>query len=113
MQAYVVVLFHLAEGHRWESSLASGRYTASTRGLELDEVGFIHLCTAAQLAGVAARFYRGVDGLLLLHIDPERCGAPIVFEPVGDSDELFPHLYGPLPVGAVVRIEPFDAPDAD
>jgi uncharacterized protein (DUF952 family) len=105
------MLYHIAEVARWDEACASGTYTASTLGLELDAVGFIHLCTAEQLDGVAARFYRGVEGLVLLHIDGALLDAPVVMEAVGDSGELFPHLYGPLKAQAVVAAEPFTAPD--
>ena len=104
------MLHHIAEATRWDEARATGAYTASTLGLELDDVGFIHLCTTEQLEGVAARFYRGVQGLVLLHIDEALLDSPVVMEAVGDSGEHFPHLYGPLRVRAVVAAEPFVAP---
>lgn len=100
------MLYHIADRRRWDDSRSVGRYTQSTRGMELDDVGFIHLCTEQQVAGVLDRFYRGVDELVLLHIDEHLVGAPIVFEDVPGSDEQFPHLYGPLESTAVVRVEP-------
>ncbi len=104
------MLHHIAEAARWDEACATGTYTASTLGLELDDVGFIHLCTTAQVDGVAERFYRGVEGLVLLHIDETLLDGPVVMEVVGDSDEEFPHLYGPLRVEAVVAVEAFRAP---
>ncbi len=105
------MLYHIAEADRWDEARSAGAYTVSTLGLELAEVGFIHLCTAEQLDGVAARFYRGVDGLVLLHIDDDLLDSPVELEAVGDSGERFPHLYGPLPTDAVVAVEAFRAPD--
>jgi uncharacterized protein (DUF952 family) len=81
--------------------------------MELDDVGFIHLCTAEQVAGVLERFYRGVDDLVMLHIDEQRVRAPIVFEDVPGADEPFPHLYGPLEPSAVVRATPVAARPVD
>lgn len=104
------MLYHIAERARWADACIEGVYTASTRGLELADVGFIHLCTFEQLAGVAERFYGGVDDLVLLHIDETRSDAPIHFEPVAGTGELFPHLYGALAVEAVVRAEPYHSP---
>lgn len=101
------MIFHVADRQRWERSAAAGFYTASTLERELTDEGFIHLCTAEQLAGVAERYYRGVPDLVLLHVDEDRLGAPLVFEQLGESPEAFPHLYGPLNVDAVVRVEPF------
>jgi len=83
-------------------------YTASSRGLELADEGFIHLSTAEQLPGVAGRYYAGVEDLVLLHVDPDLLVAPLVYEDVPGVGS-FPHLYGPLNVDAVVRVEPFTA----
>lgn len=104
------MLYHIAEAAHWAAARTAGSYTTSTRGLALAEVGFIHLCTAEQVTGVATRFYLGADDLVLLHIDEHRCTAPIRFEPVGDSGDEFPHLYGELPVEAVVAVEPYTVP---
>ena len=100
------MLYHIAERHHWVDACASGHYTQSTIGLELDDVGFIHLCTESQVVGVLDRFYLGVDDLVLLHVDDERVTVPIVFEAVVGTDELFPHLYGPLEPAVVTRVSP-------
>jgi uncharacterized protein (DUF952 family) len=57
---------------------------------------------------VANARFRGTDDLVLLCVAVDRLEAPLRYEP-GDpgSDELFPHLYGPLDVGAVLRVLPF------
>jgi uncharacterized protein (DUF952 family) len=99
------MIFHIAERDRWIRSQAEGAYTASTIGRELADEGFIHLSTAAQVAGVAERFYRGVTNLVLLHIDEERLVAPLVYEQIGDAPEAFPHLYGPLNLDAVTHVD--------
>ena len=47
--------------------------------------------------------------MLLLTIDPQRlaaAGLEVRFEQAGGG-EPFPHLYGPLPPGAVLRAEPW------
>ncbi|MGL5927305.1 MAG: DUF952 domain-containing protein [Dermatophilaceae bacterium] len=96
-------LFHLAQPEQWDDARHLGEYRHSTRGLTLDEIGFIHLSTAVQWPGVRRRFYADHPGdLVLLTIDPGRLVAPVRWE-AGDpsSAELFPHLYGPLPVDAV------------
>ena len=100
------MLFHVADRSRWEASAAAGEYTQSTRGMELDDVGFIHLSTEAQVAGVLTRFYAGVTDLVLLHIDESLLTSPVVFEDVPGTDEQFPHLYGPLNPDAVTSISP-------
>jgi uncharacterized protein (DUF952 family) len=99
------VIFHIADRDRWLASQATGRYTASTVGRELDDEGFIHLSTHEQVPGVLERYYRGMSNLVLLHVDESLLTAPLRFERLGDAPEDFPHLYGPLNTDAVVEAE--------
>lgn len=102
-------LLHLAFARDWTEAQRTGEYTWSTRGMRLDEVGFIHASYPHQLQGVAERFYADVDDddLVVLVIDPQRlaeAGIEVVDEPADPADptsERFPHIYGPLPVAAV------------
>ena len=74
-------------------------------GLETDiEDGFIHLSTTPQVAGTLERHFAGQTDLLLVDIDPELL-EDLRWEPSSRGD-LYPHLYGPLPLDAVVRVEP-------
>ncbi|MGL5816455.1 MAG: DUF952 domain-containing protein [Phycicoccus sp.] len=69
-------LFHLAQPEQWDDARRLGEYRHSTRGRTLDEVGFIHLSTAAQWPAVRRRFYADHAGdLVLLTIDLDRLGA--------------------------------------
>lgn len=106
------LIYHIAYAEDWASARRDGAYTVSTLGVSLAEQGFIHASTAVQVAGVANAFYAGESGLVLLVIDEERLVPPLRYEPAPGSDELFPHLYGPLNLDAVVDIAPF-APGAD
>ena len=99
------MIFHLTEPERWARSLAEGVHTGSTRGVELADEGFIHCSSAHQWAAVRDRFYADVDLLLLLHVDEALVDCPVVWEQLGDAPAEFPHLYGPLPLAAVVRVE--------
>ncbi|NND76333.1 MAG: DUF952 domain-containing protein [Ilumatobacter sp.] len=95
-------IFHLALPEDWAGAFESGEYRMSTRGMTLDEVGFIHCSTRAQVEATANAFYADVDELVLLTIDPLLVPSEIRWEPpVPDVDVLFPHVYGPLPVAAV------------
>lgn len=70
-------------------------------------VGFVHLSTPAQVHLPANRLYRGRRDLLLLRIDPGRLVSPLRWEPGTDADPagmVFPHLYGPVPVSAVIDV---------
>ena len=50
------------------------------------------------------RFYAGAPDHLVLVIDPARLTEPVLEEQGADVDDRFPHLYGPLPVEAVVAV---------
>ena len=101
----MTTLYHIADVGEWEAAKQAGEYRHSTRGHDLDEVGFIHASFEAQLAGVASRYYAAVDEpLVVLVIDPDRLDVPLVIEEVEGAGEAFPHIYGPLPVSAVVGV---------
>jgi glutathione S-transferase len=98
------VIYHAALPEDWDAARGAGTYEVSTRGVALADAGFIHAAYAGQIEGVANRFYADVEELVLLSIDRGALGVPVIDEsPTGDpADELFPHLFGPLPVDAVV-----------
>jgi uncharacterized protein (DUF952 family) len=102
------MIFHVTDAGRWQQSLQDGAHTGSTRGVELAEQGFIHCSTAAQWPGVIARFYAGVADLVLLHIDEARLTSPLRYEAAAhdSAGEVFPHVYGPIDLAAVVLVEP-------
>jgi glutathione S-transferase len=100
------VIFHIAERSAWEQAQRDGRYTVSTRGRSLEEEGFIHMSTSEQVAGVAGRFYAGVPHLVLLHVDESRLTERLQWDDVPGAAAPFPHLYGPLNLDAVVKVEP-------
>ena len=99
-----MTIYHAALPADWLAAQAVGSYRISTRGRSLDDEGFIHASHAGQVERVANAYYTDVDELTLLAIDPEALGAPVIDEsPTGDpDDERFPHIYGPIPVDAVV-----------
>ena len=95
-------IFHLAVPDDWATAFDLGEYTMSTRGVTLEQEGFIHCSTRDQVQDTANRFYGDLDQLVVLTIDPRLVPSPIVFEPPApDVDVLFPHIYGPLPIAAV------------
>ena len=101
-------LYHLALAADWQQARQLGEYRISTRGQSLEQVGFIHASYADQLKGTHQRFYADVSDLRLLVIDPTRLaahGIAVRPEAAPGSGELFPHLYGPLPLDAVCLVE--------
>src|SRR5205085_11690410 len=67
--------------------------------------GFIHFSTAAQVAETAARHFAGKEDLLLLAVDAAVLGPALRYEP-SRGGQLFPHLYGTLPLSAVLDSAP-------
>ena len=105
------VLLHLISSDEWSSATTEGEL----RPESLSSAGFIHLSTPEQVHLPADRLYRGRDDLLLLHIDPARLDAPLRWESGVATDPesmLFPHLYGALPVSAVINVTSY-RPGAD
>lgn len=100
------MIFHLALVSDWDAARAAGEYAVSTRGASLADVGFVHCSTAEQWRGVRERFYADVpvEQLVLLTVDPT--GLDVRYEPpVLGVEELFPHVYGPIPVVNVVHVD--------
>lgn len=108
-------LYHLALTSEWQQAKSEGCYSRSTRGRSLSEVGFIHLSQAQQVDATAASFYSDLPAgaITLLCIDPlqlQRLGLEVRLEPAEASNERFPHLYGALPLEAVVGTEVYVSP---
>ena len=100
-------VFHLALASDWEDAQAAGDYRVSTLGVTLEQEGFLHASFADQWDDVRSRYYADVtEPLVLLEIDPALLDVPLVVETPDGADEAFPHIYGPLPVTAVVEVRP-------
>ena len=67
--------------------------------------GYIHLSSRSQLAATLDRHFSGVTGLMLVAVDLSRLGDTVRWEPARGG-ELFPHIYGRLPIAAVVSVTP-------
>jgi uncharacterized protein (DUF952 family) len=105
------VLLHLCPTDDWSAAQVEGEL----RPESLTSVGFIHLSAPEQVHLPANRLYHGRDDLVLLHIDPTHLDSPIRWELGVATDPesmVFPHLYGPLPVDAVISVTSY-LPDAD
>lgn len=103
MNSAPTVLVHLCSKDEWRSAQARGEHRPDS----LAAVGFVHLSTPEQVHLPANRLYAGRTDLVLLHIDAARLPFPIRWEPGVSADPVgmeFPHLFGPLPCGAVIRV---------
>ncbi len=102
--AVEAVLVHLCGAHEWDD-------VRSTGGIRPEpHVGFVHLSAPSQVHLPANRLFGGRTDLLVLYVDPTRLTAPLRWEPGVPTDPesmLFPHLYGELPVAAVLHTQPY------
>ena len=98
-------LFHLALADEWLAAVRGGEhYDRSTVGASLAEVGFIHCSFAEQVGPTRQRYYADRSDVVLLEIDPDRLvDVEVRVEDLHGTGEAFPHLYGPLPLDAVVE----------
>lgn len=62
--------------------------------------GYIHLSTAAQVEETLDKHFAGQAGLWLAAVDLAALGEAVRWEP-SRGGQLFPHLYGSLPLDAV------------
>lgn len=100
------VITHIASQADWDAAQQQGSYAAESLHTE----GFIHCSTPSQVLGVAQMWFAGVSDLCLLTIDVVQLQSPLKYEPAAHGGKgLFPHLYGPLNLNAVLRVDPFEA----
>lgn len=97
------MIYHILTEPAWNAVQNARLY----RSESLDQEGFIH-CTGdfALLVQVANRFYRHMDApFVVLCIDEGSVAADIKWEAA--DGHLFPHIYGPLNLDAVVDVMDF------
>lgn len=108
-------ILHITSFEAWKQARAAGQYAPES----LQTEGFIHFSTAQQVVAVANAFYAGQRGLVLLVVDTDNLTSRLEWEPPIQpasatvemppaSGELFPHLYGPLNIEAVIRVVAFE-----
>lgn len=99
-------IFKIIDAAEWAA--ASGSYEGSDKD-RAD--GFMHFSTAEQLPGTLARYYAGVRDLVLVAVDEALLGVALKYEPSRDG-ALFPHLYAPLSISAVLWVWPIEYDEA-
>ncbi len=97
-----MLIYKIASEQEWREAERVGVYMGSAAD---HGDGFIHFSTAAQAEATAAKWFSGRAGLVLAAIETERLGAALRWE-ASRSDQLFPHLYEPLPMSAVQWARP-------
>jgi uncharacterized protein (DUF952 family) len=96
----VRTIYKICPASAWREAERRGAFRGSADDLR---DGFIHFSTAAQVAETAKKHFYGQTGLFLIAVDADALGDSLRWEP-SRNDELFPHLYGELDLGAVTAI---------
>jgi uncharacterized protein (DUF952 family) len=107
-----VSVFHITTRKAWRDAGGAGIYLSPS----LTSEGFIHCSTSGQVVPVARRFYASQTGLVLLVLDPSRLTSVVKWESPADGvvpdgvpeGALFPHIYGPINLEAVVQVLDFE-----
>lgn len=102
------MIFHITSRTAWDDAQQRGDYRAESLATE----GFIHCSTISQVLPVAENFYQSQSGLVLLLIEPTLLSSPLKWEapsgggppPGVPKGDLFPHIYGPINLDAVVKV---------
>ena len=97
-----MTVYKICTAAEWDAAVRDGVYRGSAVDLR---DGFIHFSTAAQTRETAAKHFAGLSDLVLIGVDDTRLGAALRWEP-SRGGALFPHLYAPLPLDAVLWEKP-------
>jgi uncharacterized protein (DUF952 family) len=96
------IVYKICPRALWQEARQGGAFA----GAPVDrQDGYIHFSTAAQVAETAAKHFAGAADLILIAVDAGCLGAALRFEPSRGGDH-FPHLYGALPLSAVLWAVP-------
>ena len=98
-------IYKICPASAWREAERQGVYRGSA-----DDArdGFIHFSLPKQVAETARKHFAGQTGLFLIAVDADVLGDALRWEP-SRNDELFPHLYGELDLGAVTGVHELHA----
>lgn len=107
------MIYHITSRAAWKDAQRRGDYRAES----LEAEGFIHCSTKSQVLPVVEKYYRGQPGLILLMIDPSLLSSDLKWEPPSGGThppgvpegDLFPHIYGPISLEAIVKVYDLEA----
>ena len=88
------VIYKLVPRVAWQEAERLGRFTGSPADVA---DGYIHLSTASQVAGTAAKHFAGMADLLLVTVSTADVAPWLRWEP-SRGGALFPHVYGTIPI---------------
>ena len=101
------IVYKICDSALWREAQRAG----VLRGAPIDlRDGFIHFSTAEQVRETAARHFAGMSDLMLVAVAIPALSDALRWE-VSRGGDLFPHLYGTLPLDAVLWATPLPLDD--
>ncbi|MCX7301128.1 MAG: DUF952 domain-containing protein [Rhodobacterales bacterium] len=102
-----MLIYKIFRGPEWAVLESAG----ATAGAPIDLAdGYVHFSTAEQAGETAAKYFAGVEGLVLVAVETDTLGADLKWEP-SRGGALFPHLYRVLQMTDVVWTVPLPLVD--
>lgn len=96
--AHPATAFKILTAGQWGQFEADGVF----HGAQVDLAdGYIHLSAATELQGTLDKHFAGQTALVIAEVDLAALGDAVRWE-VSRGGALFPHIYGPLPMDAVI-----------
>jgi uncharacterized protein (DUF952 family) len=94
--------FKILTADQWKQFQADGVF----HGAPVDITdGYIHLSAKDQLQATLDKYFAGQDDLVIIEVDLADLGDVVKWEP-SRGGALFPHIYGSLPISAVITKPP-------
>ena len=104
-----MIILHITTPAEWESGCNSDFYQPA--GLAAN--GFIHACLPNQLLVVLEKWFPGKRDVLIIEIETDLLDSRLIFENLEGGSEQFPHVYGPVTLGAVKAVRTVKFKDKD
>lgn len=101
------MIYHIINKDRWNEVKTLKTYRPNS----LDRDGYIHCSYENQVLKVADTFLRGQKDLLILCINEKDLGDCFKSEDLFNLQEVYPHIYGELPINAVERVIKLEVSD--
>ena len=92
-------IFHITEQSTWQEAKHNTFYEGDTLSVD----GFIHCCLFEQIEDVLLNWFKGKHDVVILEIDPGILLSPVKYENLEGGLEMFPHVYGPINLDAVIN----------
>ncbi|MCV6601317.1 MAG: DUF952 domain-containing protein [Cohaesibacter sp.] len=99
------IIYKICPQALWDAAQQSGQFEGAPVDLE---DGYIHFSTASQVVETAGKHFKNQSDLLLLCVSIQKIqeGPHSLKWEASRGGDLFPHLYGPMALSAVVKCDP-------